>query len=238
MKMVKRRTLPFVAINVAMTADGKLTTANRSAAGFGSRRDQIHMLELRARADAVMSGARTVDAGDVKLGPGSQRFRRLRRKRGLAEYNLRIIASRTASIDPKAAIFRARFSPIIILTTEAAPVRRIAQLRKVADEVKVFGGDAIDWHEALAWLRDAHGVEHLLCEGGGELNDALFRAGVVHELHLTICPRIFGGRGAPTLADGKGAPSLPEATRLRLKSWRRHGDELFTVYGVENASEP
>ena len=33
-----------------------------------SRRDQEHLLELRATADAVMSGARTVDLSPVKLG--------------------------------------------------------------------------------------------------------------------------------------------------------------------------
>ena len=51
-------------------------------------------------------------------------------------------------------------------------------------------------------LCQAFGMPHqdvLLCEGGGELNDALFRGGLVNELHLTICPKIFGGRHAPPI---------------------------------------
>jgi riboflavin biosynthesis pyrimidine reductase len=76
-------------------------------------------------------------------------------------------------------------------------------------------------------------VKRLLCEGGGAVNDALFRAGVVDELYLTISPVIFGGQNAPTLADGKGIEHLPDATRLKLKSYRRIGDELFLVFNAK-----
>jgi riboflavin biosynthesis pyrimidine reductase len=72
----------------------------------------------------------------------------------------------------------------------------------------------------------------LLCEGGGELNGALFRAGLVDELHLTVCPKIFGGRAAPTIADASGVSRLVNATHLELKSMKRVGDELFLVYDV------
>jgi riboflavin biosynthesis pyrimidine reductase len=73
-------------------------------------------------------------------------------------------------------------------------------------------------------------VKRLLCEGGGALNEALFRAGVVDEVYLTISQVIFGGRDAPTLADGKGIDYLADATHLKLKSYRRIGDELFLVF--------
>ena len=53
--------LPFVLINMAMTADGKIATANRRVSSFGSPRDQDHLLQLRATADAVMAGARTAE---------------------------------------------------------------------------------------------------------------------------------------------------------------------------------
>ena len=84
----------------------------------------------------------------------------------------------------------------------------------------------------MEWLREKWNVKRLLCEGGGELNGALFRAGLVNELHLTVCPKIFGGRDAPTIADGAEALKLADATRLTLKSMKRVGDELFLVYDV------
>ena len=226
------RKLPFVFINMAMTADGKIATANRAVSSFGSNRDFDHLLELRSDADAVMAGARTVDSNPVKLGPGPARFRRLRLKKGRAEYNLRVIVSGSGSIDPQAHIFRERFSPIIILTTARMAKRKLKQLQSLADEVKICGRHEINFTRALAWLRKEWKVRRLLCEGGGELNEALFRAGLVQELHLTICPRIFAGRAAPTLAGGLGAVRLAGATPLRLKSMQRVGDELFLRYEV------
>jgi len=213
-----------------MTADGKIAPANRKFSSFSSQRDRDHMLELRATADAVMSGARTVDLSPVTLGSGPSRYRRLRIRRGLAERHLRVVVSGAGTLDPKAHIFRKGSSPIIVLTTRTASASRVRKLREVADEVKGFGGKEIDFKAALGWLGQKWGVRRLLCEGGGEVNGALFRAGLVDELHLTVCPKIFGGRGAPTIADGSGVASLAEAVRFKLKSARRHGDEMFFVF--------
>ena len=222
--------LPFVLINMAMTADGKIATADRRVSSFGSPRDHEHLLALRATADAVMAGARTVDLNRINLGPGPAKYRALRRQRGLAEFNLRIIVSRSGSVNPGAEVFRRRFSPIIILTTRRAGKHRLNRLRALADAVKICGAKEINFRRALVWLRATWGVKRLLCEGGGELNDALFRAGLVNELHLTVCPRIFGGRTAPTVADGLGAATLAGAAQLELQSARRHKGEMFLIY--------
>ena len=231
MPTIKSPHRPFVFINVAMTADGKIATANRAVSTFGSQRDQDHLLELRATADAVMAGARTVDAGPVNLGPGGAKFRRRRLKNGLAEYNLRVIVSGSGSINPNAEIFKNRFSPILILTTDRVPAARLKRLRELADEVKVCGREEIDFPRALRWLREQWRVKRLACEGGAELNDALIRRRLVDELHVTFCPKIFGGRDAPTLAEGTGCGSLADAAQFQIKSLRRIGGELFAVFG-------
>jgi riboflavin-specific deaminase-like protein len=214
---------------MAMTADGKIATANRTAASFGSTRDHEHLLQLRATADAVMAGARTVDSAAINLGPGPARFRRLRLKNGLAGYNLRVIVSGSGSLNPDAEVFKHRFSPIIILTTKRASKAKLLQLQAIADEVKICGRREINFHTALRWLWKKWGVKRLLCEGGGELNDALFRAGLVDELHLTFCLQIIGGRNAPTIADGKGFRRLAKALPLQIKSFKPIGNEVFAV---------
>jgi 2,5-diamino-6-(ribosylamino)-4(3H)-pyrimidinone 5'-phosphate reductase len=226
--------LPFVFVNMAMTADGKIATANRLVSSFGSRHDQTHLLQLRATADAVMAGARTVDLNPVKLGPGPAKYRRQRLRQGLAEFNLRIIVSRFGTVNPNAEVFKHPFSPIIILTTRRASAERLKKLRAISAEVKICGAKEINFPRALRWLREQWGIKRLLCEGGGELNDGLLRAGLVNELHLTVCPKVIGGCSAPTIADGLGARRLARATRLELQSARRRGDEMFFVYRVLN----
>jgi 2,5-diamino-6-(ribosylamino)-4(3H)-pyrimidinone 5'-phosphate reductase len=215
---------------MAMTADGKIATANRAVHSFSSERDLKHLYELRATADAVMCGARTVEISRSILGTGGEKFRKRRLKRGLAEYNLRVVVSGSGSINPHAAIFKKHFSPIIILTTARASKAKLRSLRAIADEVKVCGKREINFTAALRRLRAKWGVRRLLCEGGGELNDALFRSELVDELHLTICPKIFGGSEAPTIADGEGFRRLAEAASFQIKSFKRVGNEAFAVF--------
>lgn len=268
--------LPFVLVNLAISADGKIATANRTVSSFGSPRDLAHLYALRATADAVMCGARTVRDEGVTLDTGGTRYRRLRLTHGLAEHHLRVIVSGSGSLDPALPIFRrlpmscpmrapgrqlvgrvprpggegswplssskktrpppenppppVSPAPLIILTTERAGATRCARLAAVADAVLVCGVQEVNWPAALAHLRARWGIERLLCEGGGELNDGLLRAGLVHELHLTICPLLLGGRQAPTLADGVGFPRLIDAAQFRLVRRRRVGDELFCVF--------
>jgi riboflavin-specific deaminase-like protein len=225
--------LPFVYVNFAITADGKIAPANRVFKPFSSKADQELLMDLRTRADAVMAGARTVDRFPVNLGPGGKQRREKRKRLGFREYNLRVVVSGAGTLDAEAEIFKHQFSPIIVLVSERISDRNLSKLQTLADEVKVCGRDEVDFVKALAWLREKWKVKRLLCEGGGALNDALFRAGVVDELYLTISPVIFGGREAPTMADGKGIEHLADAIPLRLKSYRRLGDEVFLVFNAK-----
>lgn len=223
--------LPFVFVNVAITADGKLAPANRHFVPFSSKRDQEHLLELRTQADAVMSGARTIDLTGVTLGTGGAKYRRMRLKNGLAEQPIRIVPSGRATLDPDADIFKRGDALLIILTTANAEKRRVDKLRELADEVKICGEDRVDFRFAFRWLREKWNVKRLLCEGGGEINAALFEADLVDELYLTISPNtILGGRIAPTVSDGDGIEHLTDAKKFRIHSKRQIGDELFLVY--------
>jgi riboflavin-specific deaminase-like protein len=169
------------------------------------------------------------------LDNGGDRFTRLRAKQGLAEHNLRVIVTGSGSLDLSAPIFQTHFSPIIVLTTQRLRKTRLEQLRKVAAEVKIVGEKEVNFPAALRWLRTKWGVKRLLCEGGGELNAAMFQADLVDEIHLTVCPMIFGGRNAPTIADGQGFPRLAQAKQFKLKALRPWKGELFTVFARSKA---
>jgi riboflavin-specific deaminase-like protein len=233
----QRSLLPFVFSNFAMTADGKIAFANHRFKAFTTKSDLEHMMELRATADAVMSGARTVDLSPATLGPGGAKYRKLRLKRGLKEYNLRIVVSGSGSVNAKAEIFKHTHSPIILLTTERIPKASLKKLEKLAI-VKTFGKKEIDFHAAFRWLRKEWGVKRLLCEGGGELHGELIRQGLINEFHLTMSPKVFAGRTAPTIADGDGVATLADAAQLELKSRKQVGDEWYLVFRFQTPFSP
>jgi riboflavin-specific deaminase-like protein len=226
------RDRPFIFINVATTADGKIAPSSHTFEPFGSARDQELLLELRTRADAIICGAHTLNSFPIKLSPGGEKYRKMRLKNGLAEYNLRVVVSGSGNISAEAEIFKHHFSPIIVLTTERASLEKCEELRALGAEVKICGKTELDFVAACRWLREEWNVKTLLCEGGGELNAALLEAGLVDEIYQTICPVIFGGRSAPTMAGGRGVSQLNNAIKLKLKSMRRVGDELFLVHEV------
>jgi riboflavin-specific deaminase-like protein len=184
-----------------------------------------------------MAGARTVDLFPTTLGPGKKKYRQLRLRNGLPEYNIRIVATGSGTLDPNAEIFKHRHSPIILLASEKIPGKKLKVLRGLADDVGVFGKSEIDFRAAMRWLRAKWKIKTLVCEGGGALNDAMLRAGMVDEIYVTVCPLIFGGAQAPTVADGAGFGSLTKAMPLQLKSMRRVKDELFLVFAPSQSKQ-
>lgn len=229
--MKKEAPLPSVVINGAVSLDGKLALENRSLIQFSSARDRRSVFALRARMDAVLCGAETVQDFSIDLAAGPERYRRERKRLGLAPEPLRILVASTGDVDTSARIFHKPVSPVIVFTTRKSQKRCRAKVAHVA-VVQAFGRDAFDFPAAFRWLRTAHGVRSVVCEGGGETNAELLRAGVVDHIHVTMCPLILRGRHAPTLCDGAGVSSLAGARRLKLKSARAINGELFLVYDV------
>ena len=64
------------------------------------------------------------------------------------------------------------------------------------------------WIWQPRWARSKNiGINRLMVEGGGTLNFALLRLGLVDELTAYVAPMVFGGETAPTLAGGPGLAS-------------------------------
>ena len=216
---------PFVYVNMAMTADGKITSAAREYAAFTSRHDKRRMDRLRAEADAVLIGAGTLRADDPPLSIRDPEMRALRA-------SLRtVVVSARLDLPFGGRFFRDGDPALrIVATVDDAPEDRVQKLVGRA-QVWRLGHGRVDVPLLLQRLKDA-GVERLLVEGGGETNWAFFEADAIDELHVTLAPSLLGGRDAPTLLEGKGR-RLADRRNLRLLSCERVGEELYLHWAVE-----
>jgi 2,5-diamino-6-(ribosylamino)-4(3H)-pyrimidinone 5'-phosphate reductase len=210
-----------------MTADGKIDTVARRGARISSPQDMARVDRLRAESDAVMVGGRTLLGDDPKLTVKSADLRTERRQRGLEENPIKVGVISEADLRPDSQFLAAGPARVMLFTTQRTDPAQIARLREGGAQVFVMGERRVDLAAVLTSLK-AHGVERLLVEGGGTLNEAFLRQGLVDELILYVAPLIFGGAQAPTLADGIGL-ELDEAIRLQLRAVERIDDGGIVV---------
>jgi 2,5-diamino-6-(ribosylamino)-4(3H)-pyrimidinone 5'-phosphate reductase len=221
---------PYVFINMAMTVDGKITSARREYPKFTTRFDRKSMDRLRAQADALLVGAGTMRADNPSLAVRDPEMRQYRQRLGLPAGLIRVLVTASAKLPGDSRFFgEDDDAPRIIATVEAAPANDVAALEKQAEIWRV-GRRRVDLAELLRRLHE-RGVRRLLCEGGGRLNWQLFRDDLVDELFVTVAPSLLGGRDAPTLLEGEGF-AMADQRRLRLIDMHREGDELYCRYAV------
>ena len=194
---------PFVFINVAMTADGKIDTSARRGAAISSPRDKERVDKLRAESDAVMVGGRTLLDEDPKLTVRSEALRAERVARGLSANPMKVGVVSEASIESHAKFLREGEARVVIFTTNRTSKDKLDLLRSHGVEVFVHAGGRVDLTEMMQTLAEL-GVKRLMVEGGATLNFELLRLGLVDEVYAFVAPMIFGGESAPTLAAGAG----------------------------------
>lgn len=124
--------------------------------------------------------------------------------------------------------YRATENPgghILHLVSHAAPPEALAFLRRERIPYLVGGREHVDLLEALRKLRTLLGVRAMRLWGGGTLNGAMLRAGLIDEVHLILKPALIGGRRTPTLADGDDLADDERPAVLELVSARpqEHG---------------
>jgi 2,5-diamino-6-(ribosylamino)-4(3H)-pyrimidinone 5'-phosphate reductase len=196
---------PHVLINVAVSADGKMDTFERKGAAISSPADKERVLRLRADADAVMVGGKTLLSEDPSLTVKREALQRQRQERGLPPNPIKAGVVSRAALNPHGNFLNAGPARVVIFTTTQTSKEQMEMLRAHRAEVFVLGDRRVDLPAALDILYQL-GVRRLMVEGGGTLNFELLRQGLADELLIYQAPIILGGASAPTLADGEGLP--------------------------------
>jgi len=215
----------WVRANFIASIDGSATVGG-TAGGLGTPVDQQILAILRAHADAVLVGARTVRAEDYGPLRHTAERQALRKELGFTgPARLAVVTSNPDFTGEERWIAEAPAPPLVITT--AAAVRRIP------------GAEVIGCGEgASRWARPDHiidalrerGLEAILCEGGPHLMGELTNADLLDELCLTISP-VLVGPGTQRIVDG---PSWQAHRRGRLTQLLEADGLLFTRYVIEH----
>ena len=211
---------PYVYINMASTADGKVVIGEDGgpSKGVGGPTDQILFRRLQQRCEAALTGSSTLRAGNVIYPPDVPRF----------------TLTTSGDLDLQNRFFRDAPELAYVFTSLSLPADRVVAISDCATVVPM-GQDRVDLNAALSFMRRELGIRVLLCEGGPTLNSQLFELGLVDELFLSVAPKIKGGVHASIVA-GAGFPPYITAP-LELLSVYRDADELYLRYRVTKMSD-
>lgn len=212
---------PFIFINSAMSADGKLSTKERKQVSISGKLDFERVDELRARTDAIMVGIGTVLSDNPSLTVKSPERKAARKAAGKSENPVRIIVDSAARTPLDADIFKKGEGIRIIAVSNSAPAENVEKLEKKALIIQT-GTEKVDLSELAEKLK-IMGINTLMVEGGATLNWGMLSAGLVDEIYTFVGNLIIGGATSPTFTDGKG---FSEAELLEL--------ELLSSEKIEN----
>ena len=221
---------PHTSLIMAVSLDGKISTRDGAGPRFASEADGIRLREVRSCADAILVGAGTIIADDPTFTEHGK-FRELRLERGLAPNPIKVVVSGSGSVPETARMFQPNGAPALVFTTERIPSSRLTSLQRVA-EVHCVGETTVSFRRVVEILGEAYQVKQLLIEGGGQVNFDLFRAGLIDEIYLTLCPKVIGGRDVTTSVEGDGFDFF-DIVDVELLDHRIVGNEIFLHYCVQ-----
>ncbi|MBN1433000.1 MAG: 2,5-diamino-6-(ribosylamino)-4(3H)-pyrimidinone 5'-phosphate reductase [Methanomicrobiaceae archaeon] len=206
--------IPHVTVNLAMSADGKLSTIERRQVKISGQNDFRRVDVLKAENDAIMVGIGTVLADDPSLTVKSPELKKNRLSGGRDENPVRIIVDSNARTPCNAEILHKGPGKRIIAVSESADPEKLKELGKYADLI-IAGTGRVDLKLLLEEL-SARGIRSLMVEGGGSLIWSLFENNLVNEYYTCIGNIIIGGSSAPTPADGTGFIKEQDFIKLEL----------------------
>ena len=222
---------PYVVVNVAMSADGKLSTRERRQVKISGSQDFNRVDRLKAGCDAVMVGIGTVLADDPSLTVKGEECRNHRKNRGVEEHPVRIVVDSRARIPLEASILHKGSGLRIVAVSHRAEPEKVTALAEYATVI-MAGERSVDLGTLMDELAKMD-IQRIMVEGGGELIAGLIREGLVHEIYTFIGNLVIGGKDAPTLADGEGFLEEKDFCRLTLIGTHRIGNGILLHWKVE-----
>ena len=224
-------------VKYAMTADGKISTKTGASKWITGEAARNEVQKMRHKNMAIMAGIGTVLADDPLLNV---------RVEGLKS-PIRIICDSNLKIPLDSQIVKTADKHKTIIAcayNEECPlqknnnnqdnyqftqkrellIQKGIQIINVPDE-----NGKVDVTKLLGILGN-QGIDSIFVEGGGILNDSLFRANLVNRLEVFVAPKVFGGADAKSPVEGIGIEEVSEATEFNLIDIKKIGQDVLLSY--------
>lgn len=201
---------PFVTVNCAMTADGKIASVLRKQMRISSPEDLARVKEMRKNSDAILVGIGTVLSDDPHL-----------TVKGLTpeENPLRIVIDGRGRLPETSRVLDDLAETLIVTCEDCTKTWGGAEVLRA-------GKDRVDLSDLMKNLYE-RGIRTLMVEGGGEVIASFFENKLVDKYCVFIGSMIIGGRTAPTPADGDG---FTQPLDLKLTDYKILGNGLLLTY--------
>lgn len=201
----------------AATLDGRIGSATNMRDRIGTKADLEHLLTVRNQADAIICGGETF-----------RQHHTIRKGNQQDTPPIQCLLTQSFNLPPEARLFQDSVKtdppvPILVFSPQAAP-----------NEIKASYPAHVEWHTTgsdnpvplILKVLEAKGAQTLMMEGGGHIMNLFLQAQAIHELYLTICPLLLGGKDDPGLVTGTGF-RVVEAPRTEVISSEWKGQELY-----------
>lgn len=219
---------PWVVAKYAMTLDGKICTRTGDSQWISGPASRARVHQLRKSLSAILCGIGTVLADDPMLNTRIT-------EEPQARNPIRLVLDRQLRIPLNSQLVRtAREIRTIVVYAAEIPAtsplsEKIAQLQEAGVETW-----CCPTLEALMQCCGEEKIDSILVEGGGTINEAFLRAGLIDEVYAFIAPKLIGGAEAKTPIEGQGFGKLSDALQLKNIKVEMIGNDLL-VHGYSDS---
>jgi 2,5-diamino-6-(ribosylamino)-4(3H)-pyrimidinone 5'-phosphate reductase len=209
---------PYVVINCAMSADGKIASPSGKQMRISCDKDIRRMYELRNKNDAVLVGINTVLNDDPKLTVKSKYVKNPKQP-------IRIVLDTNCRTPADALVADSTAKTLIVTGKKEYG-------KKYGDSVEIIWCDKnekglISIKKLLDHLYKK-GVRKLMVEGGGTVIWNFLKSGLVDDFFVYVGPMIIGGTNTPTLAGKMKVDD--ENIKLKLVETKPMGQGVLLHY--------
>ena len=217
-----RTRMPWVLSKVAMSMDGKVSSASGDSKWISGDASRALVHTWRSDVDAVAVGIGTALADDPALTSRDGDVKAPRQPR-------RILFDSSGRLPLESKLIATlEVAPLTVVVGRAAERGQVNALEASGVDVLVATGEneAARVTSAMEQLGE-QGITSILLEGGPKLNGAFLDARELDELRVFMAPMLFGAHAARDPFEGSGSETVADALRFKTPSVLQVGEDLL-----------